>query len=57
LKGLVYQPSDGNYSFHGNVMVWSMGPDGPFNHSPSSFDPTQPANAGPNKNHILSWQP
>jgi prepilin-type N-terminal cleavage/methylation domain-containing protein len=57
LVGLVYQPSDKNYAFHGNIMVWSMGPDGPFNHAPSSFDPTQPATAGPNKNHILSWQP
>jgi prepilin-type N-terminal cleavage/methylation domain-containing protein len=56
LVGLIYQASDKNYAFHGNVMVWSMGPDGPFNHSPSSFDPTQPANSGPNKHHILSWQ-
>ena len=57
LKGLTYQQSDGNYSFHGNIMVWSMGPNGPFNQSPSSFDPTQTAVSGPNKSHLLSWQP
>jgi prepilin-type N-terminal cleavage/methylation domain-containing protein len=55
LNGLILQP-DNHYAFHGNVMVWSMGPDGPFNHAPSSFDTNQPATAGPNKNHILSWQ-
>ena len=55
LNGLILQ-TDGNYAFHGNVMVWSMGPDGPFNHAPSSFDSGQLANSGPNKNHILSWQ-
>ena len=57
-------PADGYYLFHGNVMVWSMGPNGPFNHSPSSFtySPTtaSPNNMGwardpSNKNHILSW--
>lgn len=58
LMGLVYQPKpggDGNYIYHGNVMVWSMGPDGPLNSAPSSFDPGLPSNNGANKQHILSW--
>ncbi len=55
LNGLVLQ-SDGNYAFHGNIMVWSMGPNGPFDHSPSTFDATKPATDPSNKNHILSWQ-
>jgi prepilin-type N-terminal cleavage/methylation domain-containing protein len=55
LVGLSYQQSDGNYAFHGNVMVWSMGPNGPFNHSPSSFD-IGSANDAANKGHILGWQ-
>ncbi|HEY1790835.1 MAG TPA: prepilin-type N-terminal cleavage/methylation domain-containing protein [Verrucomicrobiae bacterium] len=67
--GLSYQTADQYYLFHGNVMVWSMGPNGPFNHSPSSFTypapngiPAPPAGANTawaldpsNKNHILSW--
>jgi prepilin-type N-terminal cleavage/methylation domain-containing protein len=65
LNGLIYQPTsnggDGNYIYHGNVMVWSMGPDGPIDSSPSSFDvPASPttggANDGANKQHIVSWQ-
>ena len=62
VTGLNYQ-TDGSYAFHGNVMVWSMGPNGPFNHSPSSF--YYPGAADPaggswaldaqNKNHVLSW--
>ncbi len=63
LNGLIYQPADGNYAFHGNVMVWSMGPDGPFDHANSTFTyQTTPdgttgwANDPSNKNHILSWQ-
>jgi hypothetical protein len=59
LVGLLAQPvspgGDGNYFSHGNVMVWSMGPDGPINSSPSSFDTTAPATGGANKQHILSW--
>jgi prepilin-type N-terminal cleavage/methylation domain-containing protein len=63
VNGLSYQASDGNYLFHGNVMVWSMGPDGPYNHAPSSFTyaPSTQAPSGAwaqnpsNKNHILSW--
>jgi prepilin-type N-terminal cleavage/methylation domain-containing protein len=67
--GLSYQSYDNYYQFHGNVMVWSMGPSGPANQSPSSFTfPVSPAvkmgngQNGPwamdpaNKNHILSWQ-
>jgi prepilin-type N-terminal cleavage/methylation domain-containing protein len=63
VDGLSFQSSDDHYLFHGNVMVWSMGPDGPVNHSPSSFT-WLPASAAPsgawaqdpsNKNHILSW--
>lgn len=65
VDGLSYQSYDNYYIFHGNVMVWSMGPNGPFNNSPSSF--TYPPTATPapgggawaressNKNHILSW--
>ena len=65
INGLSYQSSDGNYVFHGNVMVWSMGPNGPFNQSPSSFTysltapTTSPASGWAqdpsNKSHILSW--
>ena len=62
LNGLSYQSSDRNYAFHGNVMVWSMGPNGPFNQTPSSFtySPTPNGNRGwaqdaSNKGHILSW--
>ena len=47
---------DGNYAFHGNTMVWSMGQDGPVSHAPSSFDPTALFNSGANKGHIVSWQ-
>lgn len=55
--------SDGKYLFHGNVMVWSMGPNGPLNQSPSSFTYNQTmadsshgwVQDGSNKNHILSW--
>lgn len=64
VNGLSYQSSDNYYLFHGNVMVWSMGPNGPYNHSPSSFT-YLPTTANPNgtswaqdssnKNHILSW--
>jgi len=49
-------PNSNNFRFHGTVMVWSMGPYGPSTPSASSFDTGQPATAGVNKNHILSWQ-
>ena len=38
-----------NFSYHGNVMVWSAGPD-------KKIDPTQAANQGANKDNVLSWQ-
>ncbi len=44
------------FTFHGPVMVWSMGPFGPGTPSLSSFDQTQAATASPNRNHVLSWQ-
>ncbi|HXB60575.1 MAG TPA: prepilin-type N-terminal cleavage/methylation domain-containing protein [Candidatus Acidoferrales bacterium] len=53
--GLVLQ-ADGNYAFNGNVMVWSMGPNGPYGRSPSSFNASALATDSSNKNHILSWQ-
>jgi prepilin-type N-terminal cleavage/methylation domain-containing protein len=49
LNGLT--DSDGtpdNFRFHGNVMVWSAGPDG-------KVDPTVVANDGVNSDNILSW--
>jgi prepilin-type N-terminal cleavage/methylation domain-containing protein len=51
LNGLILQ-SDGNYAYHGKVMVWSAGPDG-------KIDPNSPASgatAGVNRDNILSWQ-
>ena len=47
LNGLILQP-DGNYAFHGKVMVWSAGPDGKIN-------PNLPANQGENEDNVLSW--
>jgi len=41
--------NDSNFLYHGKVMVWSAGPDG-------KIDPAAPANAGANKDNILSWQ-
>jgi len=38
-----------DFAFHGNVMVWSAGPDG-------KVDPNAGANTGNNKDNILSWQ-
>jgi prepilin-type N-terminal cleavage/methylation domain-containing protein len=38
-----------NFEYRGKVMVWSAGPDG-------MIDNTRPANAGANKDNILSWQ-
>ena len=40
-----------NFRFHGNVMVWSAGPDGKVDPSPGVG-----ANNGVNKDNILSWQ-
>jgi type II secretory pathway pseudopilin PulG len=47
LNGLIQQ--SGGYVYHGNVMVWSAGPD-------KQIDPTKAANTGVNKDNILSWQ-
>ncbi|MGH7939714.1 MAG: hypothetical protein ACREFR_01410, partial [Limisphaerales bacterium] len=65
LFGLSYDSASDLYLFHGNVMVWSMGPNGPYNHAPSSFTyppvgRRAPAGGGwamdpSNRNHILSW--
>jgi prepilin-type N-terminal cleavage/methylation domain-containing protein len=38
-----------HFAYHGNVMVWSAGPD-------KKIDPTAAANLGVNKDNILSWQ-
>jgi prepilin-type N-terminal cleavage/methylation domain-containing protein len=48
INGLILQP-DGNYGFHGKIMVWSAGPDG-------QIDPNSPANQGGNKDNVLSWR-
>ena len=42
-----------HFQFHGKVMVWSMGPKVS---SAQGVDIGSRANAGPNKNHVLSWQ-
>jgi prepilin-type N-terminal cleavage/methylation domain-containing protein len=42
-------PSTDNFLYHGKVMVWSAGPD-------KKVDPMTAANAGVNKDNILSWQ-
>ena len=51
LYGLTYhtEGSSSSYAFHGNVMVWSAGPDG-------RIDPKSAANQGYNKDNVLSWQ-
>jgi type II secretory pathway pseudopilin PulG len=41
--------NDDNFVYHGNVMVWSAGPDG-------KIDPTASAKQDPNKDNVLSWQ-
>jgi hypothetical protein len=38
-----------NFQYHGNVMVWSAGPD-------KNIDPTVNATIGANKDNIISWQ-
>ncbi|HKW29728.1 MAG TPA: hypothetical protein VJT54_10360 [Verrucomicrobiae bacterium] len=51
LNGLVNPDTskNNNFRFHGNVMIWSAGPDG-------KVDPALSANQGNNKDNILSWQ-
>jgi hypothetical protein len=39
------------FQFHGKVMVWSAGPDGKIDNTG-----TVKANAGFNKDNVLSWQ-
>ena len=49
INGLIKQPlPDGNYAFHGAVMVWSAGPD-------KKTDLGSLANQGVNKDNVLSW--
>jgi prepilin-type N-terminal cleavage/methylation domain-containing protein len=42
-------PNTDNFQYHGNVMVWSAGPD-------KKINPMLPANQDLNKDNILSWQ-
>jgi len=51
LNGLVSPDTSvqDNFRYHGNVMVWSAGPDG-------KVDSTQPADQGVNKDNIINWQ-
>ena len=51
LNGLVNPDTtkNNNFRYHGNVMVWSAGPD-------RKIDPTISANSGVNSENILNWQ-
>ena len=49
MNGLSTDNTANNFRFHGNVMVWSAGPDG-------VIDTTQPADQGANADNIVSWQ-
>jgi hypothetical protein len=53
INGLVNMTDDkgdgDNFRYRGKVMVWSAGPD-------KMIDTGSPANAGVNKDNILSWQ-
>lgn len=48
LNGMILQP-DGNYGFHGRIMVWSAGPDG-------KVSLVVTANQAENHDNILSWR-
>lgn len=48
-NGLTTDGTPNNFRYHGNVMVWSAGPD-------KKIDPATPANSGVNKDNIISWQ-
>jgi hypothetical protein len=48
LNGLILQP-DGNYAYHGRIMVWSAGPDGK-----ASIVVT--ATQAENHDNVLSWR-
>ena len=43
-----------NFQYHGTVMVWSAGPDGKIDPNPGNVASGK-ANAGVNKDNILSW--
>jgi prepilin-type N-terminal cleavage/methylation domain-containing protein len=47
-NGLVRTPPSNVYECPGQIMIWSMGPDG-------QASTTVPANAGVNKDNVLSW--
>jgi prepilin-type N-terminal cleavage/methylation domain-containing protein len=46
-NGLILQP-DGNYAFHGRIMVWCAGPDGKVNLAVTAM-------MNENKDNVLSW--
>lgn len=48
LNGLILQP-DGNYAYHGRIMVWSAGPDG-------KVSIVVTADKAENHDNILSWR-
>lgn len=48
LNGLILQP-DGNYAFHGRIMVWSAGPDG-------KVSLVVTATQAENHDNVLSWR-
>lgn len=51
LTGLVKDDKEpGKYVLVGNIMIWSAGPD-------KEYDPAGKANAGANRDNILSWKP
>ncbi len=47
--------STDNYLYHGKVMVWSAGPDKQFDSNTANL-PSGKANAGLNRDNILTWQ-
>jgi len=49
LRGDTSNPNSDNFGMKGDVMIWSLGPDG-------KADPNLPANVGVNKDNVLSWQ-
>jgi prepilin-type N-terminal cleavage/methylation domain-containing protein len=49
MNGLVKNATSGLFEYNGNVMVWSAGPDG-------KISPALKANAGLNKDNVLSWK-
>lgn len=48
LNGLILQP-DGNYAYHGRIMVWSAGPDG-------KVSIVVTADKAENHDNVLSWR-